>query len=69
MKSIPQIAKETDLNRGLIRHYIIGNNFPCEKHNNQIWIDSETENKLHHLLHMIGKLEYLTLESKLNKTK
>lgn len=67
MKSISQISKETDLHKDLIRHYIVGNNLQHEKHDNKVWIDSESENKLHYLLHITGKLECLTLESKMNK--
>lgn len=68
MKSIKQVSRETDLHSDLIRHYVV-NNFKSEKHNGKIWIDNDTESKLHYLLHITGKLEYVTLESKINKKK
>lgn len=67
IKNIGQITKETNLNKDLIRYYIVSNNFQSYKHENKVWIDTETENKLHHLLHITGKLEYLIIESKMNK--
>lgn len=69
MKKLSQISKEINQPIDIIRHYIVGNNLPCEKHNNKVWIDSTTENKLNYLLHITGKLEYIILESRINKKK
>lgn len=67
MKSIPQLVKETGIDSEKIRHTIVTYGIKKELHNRVSYICSESENKLHQLLHSIYRMEYIILESKINK--
>lgn len=67
MKSITEIAKETGIHRDEINRIVTNENLNQIIYNGNRYVDRIAEDKIHNILFFTGKIEYVIIESKINK--